>query len=213
MTTQTRLGVVVSLQAGCDYDVCADFAFPLYNQLKRGYETCAVLPMPESVEAWRREHRTARRRANRATNLGYLFHEIRREQYGHDIFLINTSLEERQGRPMSRGYREEQTFLPLPDYPCPLHAIRTYGVVSDRGTLVAYLWLYRSGELALVSSILGHGEHLANDVMYLLFQGVVGAEIPHGGYFVYNRADSGTDGLRYFKDKLGFLPMEVAWAP
>ena len=113
---------------------------------------------------------------------------------------------------MTNGYREEQNFLPLPEYRCRRHAIRTYGVVSDRGTLVAYLWLYRAGELALVSSILGHGEHLANDVMYLLFQGVVGAEYSEGGYFVYNRHDSGTDGLRYFKDKLGFEPMEVQWA-
>jgi hypothetical protein len=28
---------------------------------------------------------------------------------------------------------------------------------------------------------------------------------------VYNRADSGTDGLRFFKERLGFGPMEVEW--
>jgi len=209
--TETLTATRISLEAEHE-EPCASLARPLLLQLMQGYETCSVLPMPSSVEAWRDEHRTARKRSDRATRLGYGFREIAREEYCEDIFAINTSLEERQGRPMSKGYREAQNFLPLQDYPCERHAIRTYGVVDDRGALVAYLWLYRSGDLALVSSILGHGEHLANDVMYLLFQGVVKAQADIGGYFVYNRHDSGTDGLRYFKDKLGFEPMEVRWA-
>jgi hypothetical protein len=210
--TETLTGVRVSLEADHE-EPCASLARPLLLQLMQGYETCSVLAMPDSVESWREQHRTARRRANRASNLGYQFHEILREQYGADVFAINTSLDERQGRPMSRGYREEQNFLPLPVYPCHRHAIRTYGVVDARGVLVSYLWLYRAGELALVSSILGHGEHLANDVMYLLFQGVVDAESKQGGYFVYNRHDSGTDGLRYCKERWGFEATEVQWAP
>jgi hypothetical protein len=208
VTTATR----VALLEPCDFSDCGQFAEPLLEQLFRGYELCSVLPMPESVEAWREEHRTARKRANRAERLGYHFAEIARERYSEDIFAINTSLEERQGRPMTRGYREAQNFMPLPTYYCARHAIRTYGILDDRGTLVAYLWLYRAGDLALVSSILGHGEHLDNDVMYLLFQGAVGAESPYGGFFVYNRHDSGTEGLRYFKSKLGFDPTEVEWA-
>jgi hypothetical protein len=204
--------IATRISLGIDHEECSEFAGPLYLQLRRGYETCSVLQVPASREAWREEHRTARKRANRAERLGYQFREIEREMYAEDIFAINTSLEERQGRPMTAGYRERQNYLPLPDYPCEYHAIRTYGVLDVRGTLVAYLWLYRSGELALVSSILGHGEHLANDVMFLLFQGAVERQAHLGGFFVYNRADSGTDGLRYFKDKLGFVPTEVEWA-
>ena len=114
---------------------------------------------------------------------------------------------------MARSYGERVNYLPLPEYPCPLHGIETYGVSDSHGKLVAYLWLYRSGELALVSSILGHGDHLANDVMYLLFQGAVIDQCLLGGWFVYNRADSGTDGLRFFKERLGFREMVVAWTP
>ena len=210
--TETLTAVRVSLECVCESTYCSELAWPLLRQLETGYELCSVLPVPESVEAWRDDHRTARKRSDRATRLGYQFREIARENYGSDIFAINTSLEERQGRRMSAGYREEQNFMPLPESPCERHAIRTYGVVDARGTLVAYLWLYRVGDLALVSSILGHGEHLANDVMYLLFQGVVDAQCGLGGYFVYNLHSSGTDGLRYFKGKLGFEPVEVAWA-
>lgn len=212
MTTETLTRTIISLDGACDRAECAHFAFPLHRQLVRGYEVCSVLPNPGTKLAWRAGHRTARKRADRAERLGYRSDRIRREEHEDAIFAINTSLDERQGRPMSGGYRERPNFLPLPDYPCDRHAIRTYGVLDVRGVLVAYLWLYRSGELALVSSILGHGEHLANDVMYLLFQGVVVAQSGLGGYFVYNRADSGTDGLRYFKAKLGFEAMEVEWA-
>jgi hypothetical protein len=203
--------VRISLEAEHE-EPCASLARPLLLQLMDGYEMCSVLPMPTSVEDWREEHRTARKRANRAERLGYVFREIAREQYSEDIFAINTSLEVRQGRPMSRGYREAQNFMPLPEYPCERHAIRTYGVLSDRGTLVSYCWLYRAGELALVSSILGHGQHLDDGIMFLLVQGVIGAEIPRGGYLTYNRADSGTDGLRWFKERCGFMATGVKWS-
>lgn len=207
---ETLTGTRISLETDCESHVCRELALPLFMQLSRGYERCSVLGVSDTLTEWREGHRTARRRAARAFRLGYRFAEIEREHYGEDIFEINTSLEERQGRPMSAGYREPVNFLPLPKYPCERHRIRTFGVLSGH-RLVAYLWLYRSGELALVSSILGHGEHLADDVMYLLFEGVVGAEAGNGGWFVYNRHDSGTEGLRYFKTKLGFEPMEVAW--
>ena len=211
MTTQTLTGVTISLEGVCQHDSCSDFAFPLYTQLRDGYERCSVLTVPISVNTWREEHRTARKRADRATRLGYHFAEIRREEYDEHIYFINTSLDSRQGRPMSAGYMERQHFLPLPTYPCERHCIRTYGVISARGQLVAYLWLYRSGHMALVSQILGHGDHLQNDVMYLLFQGVVESQSLNGGFFVYNLHSSGTDGLRYFKSKLGFDAMEVSW--
>lgn len=202
------MAVALSLEVAC----CPDFAQPLLDQL-RSYNPCSVLEVPGSLEAWRSSHRTARKRASRAERLGYRFSEIRREEYADDIFAINTSLPERQGKPMSAGYLERPSSTPLPDYPCERHAVRTYGVIDVRGTLVAYLSLYRCGELALVSGILGHGDHLKSDVMYLLFAGTVAAQAPFGGSFVYNLASSGTDGLRYFKEKLGFSAMEVSWKP
>jgi hypothetical protein len=48
--------------------------------------------------------------------------------------------------------------------------------------------------------------------MYLLIAGIVDAESPHGGYLVYNRYDSGGDGLRFFKDRCGFEPQKVHWS-
>ena len=111
---------------------------------------------------------------------------------------------------MSSGYLERPTFSPLPDYPCPRHRINTYGVLAG-DTLVAYLVLYLSGDMAMVSQILGHADHMRNDVMYLL---VVEAlrETPPPVKVFYNRHDGGTEGLRYFKERLGFQPEKVTWA-
>jgi hypothetical protein len=89
--------------------------------------------------------------------------------------------------------------------------VSTYGVLRER--LVAYLSMYRCGELALVSQILGHGEHLRDDVMFLLFRESLAREIEQGGYVVYNLHSSGTDGLRYWKERCGFSAMEVTWQP
>lgn len=195
---------------------CAEFARPLYVQLAGGrYDRCSVLYAPLDVDEWRIEHRTARKRADRAERAGYVAGPIQRHLRADEIHAINTSTPIRQGRQMTDGYRTPPSRTPLPDYACREHAIRTYGVLDDGGTLVGYLTLYRCGDLALVSQILGHADHLARDVMFLLFQTVVAVEsvVCPGGIFVYNRHDSGTEGLRFFKERLGFQEAEVEWIP
>lgn len=202
----------ISLDLGCCAHAQDDFG-KLYLQLSRGpYDVCSVLELPATVDGWRAIHRTARKRASRSERLGYRFSAVRREDHVEDIYRINTSLNERQGRPMADSYRTRQSFAPLPDYPCRRHRVTTYGVL--RGPrLYAYLWLYRAGDLALVSSILGHGNHLADDIMYLLAQGVIDAECETGGFLIYNRHDSGTDGLRYYKERCGFQETHLEWLP
>ena len=203
----------ISLDVDCQESLlCGDIATGLLGQLHKGYDVCSTLPIPDSLEDWRASHRTARKRADRCGRLGYTFAQVQRQLHSDAIFDINTSKPERQGRPMTIGYRRRQQQQPLPDYPCHRHCVSTYGVLSGQ-ELVAYLWLYRAGDLALVSSILGHADHEANGVMYLLFQGAVESEAGNTGVFVYNRHDSGTDGLRFFKERLGFEPTPVAWLP
>lgn len=233
-------------------DVCANLADGLYRTLSSGrYDRCSVLPMPTSIAAWMQEHRTARKRVMRSERRGYVFGELHRENHADEIHAINTSLDERQGRPMGAGYLERQEFSPLPEYPCSRHRILTSGVWlsedlpspstmessrppaadirsptelspgqgafplsgRERAKLVAYITTYRSGDLVLVSQILGHADHLENEVMYLLFAGALEREIAEAGFVVYNRHDSGTEGLRFFKERLGFREEAVEWLP
>lgn len=202
----------ISLELACGLPSCAEFGLPLYRQLVHGYEECALLVLPQSLDEWRAEHRTARKRADRARRRGYRFSAIARHDRAAEIYAINTSAAERQGRPMTKGYRQPPSQTPLPDYPCPLHAVRTYGVETLHGRLVAYLFVVRSGALALVSQILGHAAYLEDEIMYLLVEGAIGRETRWPGLLVYNRWDSGSDGLRFFKARLGFEPGAVEWA-
>jgi hypothetical protein len=64
----------------------------------------------------------------------------------------------------------------------------------------------------MVSSILGHAERLRDDIMYLLVTETLRDQSWFGGTAFYNLHNSGTDGLRYFKERLGFRPAEVEWA-
>ncbi len=204
--------VRVSLEFGC----CATADERLFTQMSGGaYNECSVLPIPASLEAWRSGHKTARKRADRAYARGYIADVLPQERYADDIHAINTSASHRQGRPMSDGYRHRQEFSPLPDYPCSRHAVRVTGVWAPDGHVVAYLVVLRQGKLALVSQILGHADHLENEVMWLLFEHALRREIAAApdGFVVYNRHDSGTDGLRWWKERVGFREEVVEWLP
>jgi len=204
----------ISLSAGCDFAECARFAVPLHRQLSSGsYDECSVLLIPELIEGWQADHRTSRKRARHAERLGYTFARIKRRDYEDDVHAINTSLAHRQGRPMTAGYLTKPSYG-ADDYTCDLHGVHANGVLDASGRLVAYLWMYRAGELALVSQILGHGDHLKNDVMFLLFRGSLEREIEYGpGVVVYNRHDSGTPGLIQWKEWQGFEERDVEWLP
>jgi hypothetical protein len=194
----------------CDSKVARD----LWAQFSSGaYNLCSVLEMPDTLDAWLGEHRTARKRRLRALRLGYTFRELAREHHADEIHAVNTSLDRRQGRPMSSGYLERQEFSPLNDHQCEHHQIRAWGVWTADDQLVAYTVIHRAGDLALVSQILGHGDHQDDGIMYLLFAGALEQEIPLGGLVVYNRHDSGQDGLRWFKERLGFEETPVWWIP
>jgi hypothetical protein len=212
LTVLERTAQVVRLDAACSPE-CGELAFPLFRQLRDGGygNGASIIPGLDDIDTYLAEHRTARRRAARARRLGYTFAEIRREEHADAIYRINTSAPERQGRPMSVGYLERPAFSPLPEYPCERHAIRTYGVFAPDGPLVAYLVLYVCGDLVMVSQILGHADHLSNDVMYLLVVSALADEIPLPSTVFYNLHSSGTDGLRYFKERLGFREASVEW--
>jgi hypothetical protein len=206
------VAVTVDLEATCLLPSCAELAWRFKRQLGTAHYSrgAAVMETPATLADWRTAHRTARKRADHAARLGYRFAEIDRSFHNDAIHEINTSLEERQGRPMSDGYRTRHNHGPLPAYPCGRHRVHTYGVL-EADVLRAYLTLYRVGELGLVSMILGHGDHLARDIMYLLAAGVIGAQAGQGGVLYYNLWSSGTDGLRYYKTKIGFEAADVEW--
>lgn len=207
-----RLGV----HPACVHDEdCGPFAQRLHQQLSGGgYDYPVSLLQLQDFDAYQAEHRTARKRANHAYRLGYTASRIDRADHVDAIYRINTSSPERQGRPMSAGYQTRTEFSTLPYYPCPRHRIDEWGVFTDTGRLVGYLVVYLCGDLALVSQILGHADHLRDDIMYLLVATALEETLAAAGPVTvfYNRHDSGTDGLRFFKERLGFAADRADWA-
>ena len=194
--------LIINLDDGC----CESELPRQFARLNIGYQKGhSILALPG------RPGQLAKRRVKKAIGLGYECREYDRPRYEDDIYAINTSLEERQGRPMKDAYRIRQTYPPLPDYPCRRHSIHTTGVFLDE-LLVAYLLWYLVGDYAHVSETLGHGDHLTNGVMYLLFASAIREAQEDGArFFGYNLHKSGTNGLRFFKERLGFRAMDVEW--
>lgn len=213
MAVIETLALPVDLIGDCQDAGCVAHAQGLYETLSpiRYQRGVSIMACPDSLEEWCAEHRTARKRADRCKRLGYRFGEVDYSLYPDDLYTINTSLSERQGRPMTDGYLHRIERGRLPDYPCAAHRTITYGVLKEE-TLVAYTTIHRSCKLAMISMILGHGDHLRNDVMYLLANGVIGDQSGHGGVLFYNRHDSGTPGLVFFKERLGFYAGDVTWS-
>jgi hypothetical protein len=210
MPTLTRTRVSVDLAAGHTGPDCRNMAIDLERQLSNGYTRfTSAMPMPDNPDVYLAEHRTVRKRAAHAKRLGYRFATIDRHQHEDAVYEINVSMPERQGRPMSPGYLQRPVFGENPCR-CDRHHVYTYGVLRH-DTLVAYLWLYRAGELAMISSILGHAAALEHDVMYLLVADAISDQARFGGTLFYNLHSSGTDGLRFFKERIGLSPTDIEW--
>lgn len=192
-----------------DLQGCRDLASEMLDLFASGrYEYPASLLQLVTMDSYLDSHRTARKRAQRSRKLGYRTDWLERSEHRQEIYEINTSLPRRQGRPMSRGYLDFPDFSPLPDYACPRHWIDCYGVWREK--LVAYIVLYVSGDMAMISQILGHGDYLKDDIMYLLVTESFG-RLPLPVTVFYNRHDGGEAGLRYFKERLGFEPGRARW--
>lgn len=202
--------VQIGLEAGC-----CDSTLPnqLYTQLSGGGYTwpMSVIPLSQHPDEYVQSLRTARKRAEKARRRGYQFDVFERCDYERDVNDINRSKPIRQGRPMSNGYMKYQRFSPIGEQPCRRHSITQYGVFEPTDTLVAYSVVIRCGQLALVSQILGHGDKEHHGIMQLLGVEVYRSEFPCGGFLVYNRHDSGGEGLIQAKEWLRYQPMRIEW--
>ncbi len=215
MTVAAQEGVgasTIRLLRGCESPACLRMAYELKTDLSGYARGAAIMPIEGSLLEFAAAHRTLRKRAARCARLGYTFREIDREQRATEIHEINISTPERQGRPMTAGYLEAPVYGPAPERRCDQHHVYTYGLENRDGRLAAYLWLYRSGDLAMVSSILGHADELKHEIMYRLYACTLAAQWDLAGVVFYNLWRSCTDGLRFFKTRLGLEEGDVEWA-
>ena len=190
-----------------------NLTYPGYGELE---VNTSVLIIPDDIDRdwWGSpESYWMRQKVRRGIKLGYEFAPFEFDDYLDDVYEINTSKDERQGRPMTQSYRERPAaWGRSPEQPCRRHRNGCFGVFRD-GKLYAYTYVPQCGEMMLFSMILGHGDHMEDGLMNLLVYEAVKWHRERAGaaYAVYFLHDSGTTGLQFFKRKMGFAGYAVRW--
>ena len=144
--------------------------------------------------------------ARKAERAGYEFRTFNVNDELEEIYLVNTSASERQGHSMAEWYATKQESIKLAaNYICR-------GVyIGDKLTGYAFIGIF--GELAIISNILGHADHLKEGVMYKLVTGLC-AELAVSDsvrFVMYDTILGASPGLRMFKERCGFEAHRVNW--
>lgn len=172
----------------------------------------------------------ALRQARKSADAGLVVHRFEWSNHVPDIVEINQSKEIRSGGAMTAAYRRDvddmggppQSLKPLREDGCTKHWVQSWGVfepkpghqngevVTDE-KLVAYIKVKRQGDMAIYTTILGHGDYLRLGVMYRLHFAIVEwladaeNELAVGlDYLLYGAAESGTPGLQLWKKNAQF---------
>jgi hypothetical protein len=144
--------------------------------------------------------------ARRARSRGYVCTEIDRNAHIDAIHAINTSLDERQGRPMDQKYRDKATRFDRQDH------FGYYGVFNADGQLMAYANIGRYGNFSAFSQLIGMRNN--DGIMHLLMVDIVSRllEQKQVRYVMYDTFFGAQPGLQQFKRILGFQPYRVKYS-
>ena len=143
--------------------------------------------------------------ARRARARGYQLRHIDRNAYIDDIYAVNTSLEERQGRPMDAKYREKSTAFDT------LAHFSYYGVFNSENRLVSYANLGHYGNFSSFSQLIGIRNN--DGIMHMMVVDIVEQLISQGRarYLMYDTFFGAQPGLQTFKKILGFRPYRARY--
>jgi hypothetical protein len=182
---------------------------PRYKVVGRKVVGAALLPLDgfDDAEGYLAELRYARRRVRRADRLGYSFAPFEPDARRAELLAIHTSMPERQGRAIDPSYLD-------PEATYPHGAAFDYVGIVRADVLLAYSQLLYAGDMAAMARVMGHGEHLADGIMFQLVAGIVGhlkQARPQTRYLFYDMFFGAAPGLREFKTRAGFRPHYVRW--
>lgn len=144
--------------------------------------------------------------AKRARARGYVFTEIDRNQHVDEIYAINTSLDNRQGRPMDPAYREKKISFET------LKHFRYYGILNPAGHLVAYANLGLFGNFGGFSQLIGMRNN--DGIMHFLVVEIISQLIEQQQvrYVMYDTFFGAQPGMQSFKKILGFRPYRAKYS-
>lgn len=143
--------------------------------------------------------------ARKARARGYTLSEIDRNKFVDEIHAINTSVENRQGRPMDRHYLQK-----VEHFESEKH-FRYFGILDPEGTLAAYANVAIYGDFCAFSQILGRRNN--HGVMHMLVVDLVSRALDESQlrFFMYDTYFGASPGMRHFKSIVGFTPYRVRY--
>ena len=150
---------------------------------------------------------------NKALRAGLQFRKFDPMECLDQVLEINRSSNMRQNRRMDPDYLDAEAlsnfFEPKRD--------QCYGVFERDGRLRAYCYAPVFGELCIFAMLLGHANFLKDGIMFLLLSETIReiAERPGRSdrprWIMYDTFLGASEGIRYFKQRLGFAPFRVRW--
>lgn len=151
--------------------------------------------------------------SRRCQKLGYHTEFFNQKDKLDEIYAINTSSTNRQGRKMSDKYLEFPSEEEIKDN------VKYLGVFNNDGLLVAYTRVTVTREFCIINKILGHSEYQNDNIMYLLLRDMVLYLIDHyksilpekDVYFMYDTFFGASEGLKLYKTRNKFVPYRVKW--
>lgn len=169
----------------------------------------------------------ALRQSKKSYREGYYCKRFVWKNFIPDIVEINQSKEVRSGGRMRVAYRRSveemggapKNLVPLKEPPCPVHCTHCWGIfehnsgyrqgdVVTEEKLLAYIKFKRNGNIAIYTSILGHGDYLKYGIIYRLHYGIlewVGENLSGAlaglEYLMYGSVNSGGQGLQQWKKR------------
>jgi len=173
-----------------------------------GVMLCPIPPTPTEYESRISGKNGVAYFSRRCRKLGYTSGYFVQAEHLDELFAINSSSVERQGRRMPASYLRPRA--PEPEKEC----VRYFGVFDSPGSLVAYVRLIMTRSLVVVGSILGHSSHLDNNVMHLLMHDLMVdliAVSTGDRLMMYDMYYGASEGLRLFKKRHTFEPYRVKW--
>lgn len=151
---------------------------------------------------------------NVAVRLGYYAREINmieRNNHLQDIWEVNTSTANRQGRPMDAHYKKYPSKMTDNAKSCLHHLTRFFVVYSSEGRVVGYVNLHICGNMAAISQLLGHAYHMRKaGIMVLLLQYIIDyLKLIGVRFLTYHHWKGGTEGLQLWKKLMLFEPKYI----
>lgn len=187
---------------------------PKYKVFKNKTVGVMLYKLPKNIEDYEKKIRgknSVSYFSRRCKKRGYYTKYFKQGDYLNEIYSINTSATERQGRKMSQSYLKKPIKEEEKD------CISYFGVFTNEDLLVGYIKLVKTEHLHNISKILGHKNYLNDNIMYLLIHDLTidliekGKENELEQYLMYDTYFGGSDGIRMFKKRNCFIPYRVRW--